>query len=74
MPVEQGAWPRDDNPLKHAPHTAETLLATQWTHAYAREEAAYPLPYLHAARYWSPVGRVDNGWCDPTLSSECTPM
>jgi hypothetical protein len=22
--VERGAWPRDDNPLKHAPHTAES--------------------------------------------------
>ena len=46
--VEQGAWPRDDNPLKAAPHTAEALLADDWPHAYSREEAAYPLPALRA--------------------------
>ena len=72
--VEQGVWPRDDNPLKHAPHTAETLLAAEWTHAYAREEAAYPLPALRDAKYWSPVGRVDNVWGDRNLSCSCPPL
>ena len=72
--VEQGLWPRDDNPLKHAPHTAETLLATAWTHAYSREEAAYPLPALRGAKYWSPVGRVDNVWGDRNLSCSCPPI
>ena len=46
--VEQGAWPRDDNPLKNAPHTAEALLKADWPHAYSREEAAYPLAALRA--------------------------
>jgi glycine dehydrogenase len=72
--VEQGAWPRDDNPLKHAPHTAESLLAAEWTHAYSREEAAYPLPALRGTKYWSPVGRVDNVWGDRNLSCSCPPM
>ncbi len=31
--VEEGVWPKDDNPLKHAPHTAASLLASEWTHA-----------------------------------------
>ncbi len=72
--VEQGVWPRDDNPLKHAPHTAQMLLADEWSHAYAREEAAYPLPVLRDAKYWSPVGRVDNVWGDRNLSCSCPPM
>ena len=72
--VEQGLWPREDNPLKHAPHTAETLLADAWPHAYTREEAAYPLAALRGAKYWSPVGRVDNVWGDRNLSCSCPPM
>ena len=72
--VESGAWPRDDNPLKHAPHTAEALLAADWTHAYSREDAAYPLKSLRLGKYWSPVGRVDNVWGDRNLSCSCPPM
>ena len=72
--VESGAWPRDDNPLKGAPHTAEALLAADWPHAYSREEAAYPLEALRHAKYWSPVGRVDNVWGDRNLSCSCPPL
>jgi len=72
--VERGEWPRDDNPLKGAPHTAESLLTTGWPHAYTREEAAYPLPALRHDKYWSPVGRVDNVWGDRNLSCSCPPM
>ena len=55
--VEAGTWTQGDNPLKAAPHTAATLLATEWTHAYTREEAAYPTASLRHGKYWSPVGR-----------------
>ena len=72
--VESGEWPRGDNPLKNAPHTAEALLKTDWTHAYSREQAAYPLPALKRQKYWSPVGRVDNVWGDRNLSCSCPPM
>ena len=72
--VETGAWPRDDNPLKGAPHTAATLLASDWSHAYTRAEAAYPMAALKASKYWSPVGRVDNVWGDRNLSCSCPPM
>lgn len=72
--VEQGAWPREDHPLKHAPHTAAALLATDWPHAYSREDAAYPLPALRRTKYWSPVGRVDNVWGDRNLFCSCPPM
>ena len=72
--VESGDWPREDNPLKHAPHTAAALLKADWPHAYSREEAAYPLPSLRRAKYWSPVGRVDNVWGDRNLACSCPPM
>jgi len=72
--VERGDWPRDDNPLKGAPHTAASLLATEWPHAYTREEAAYPNAALRHDKYWSPVGRVDNVWGDRNLSCSCPPL
>ena len=72
--VESGAWPQDDNPLKHAPHTAAALLKADWPHPYSREEAAYPVPGLRRQKYWSPVGRVDNVWGDRNLSCSCPPL
>jgi glycine dehydrogenase len=72
--VESGAWPQDDHPLKNAPHTAESLLAGEWTHAYSREQAAYPVPALRRQKYWSPVGRVDNVHGDRNLFCSCVPM
>ncbi|HLY89785.1 MAG TPA: aminomethyl-transferring glycine dehydrogenase, partial [Acetobacteraceae bacterium] len=72
--VESGQWPRADNPLKNAPHTAETLLKSDWPHPYSREEAAYPRASLRKAKYWSPVGRVDNAWGDRNLFCSCPPL
>jgi glycine dehydrogenase len=72
--IEAGAWPQDDNPLKHAPHTAQMLLASDWQHAYTREAAAYPQAGLRKAKYWSPVARVDNVWGDRHLFCSCAPV
>ena len=72
--VESGAWPKDDNPLKNAPHTAAALLKADWPHAYSREQAAYPVPGLKRQKYWSPVGRVDNVWGDRNLMCSCPPL
>ena len=72
--VESGDWPRDDNPLKHAPHTAATVTASDWAHAYSREVAAYPLASLRGAKYWAPVGRVDNVHGDRNLFCSCVPV
>ena len=72
--VESGHWPRDDNPLKHAPHTAEAVSADAWAHAYPRSAAAYPLAALRRGKYWSPVGRVDNVWGDRNLFCSCVPV
>ena len=72
--VEDGRLPREDNPLKHAPHTAATLLSGEWQHAYSRETAAYPVPSLRLQKYWSPVGRVDNVHGDRNLFCSCLPI
>lgn len=72
--VEQGTWPREDNPLKAAPHTAAALLKHEWPHPYSREEAAYPVKSLRQQKYWSPVGRVDNVYGDRNLFCACVPM
>jgi glycine dehydrogenase len=72
--VESGAWPKEDNPLKNAPHTSQSLLKADWPHAYTREEAAYPIAELRQQKYWSPVGRVDNVYGDRNLFCSCVPM
>ncbi len=72
--VANGEWPRDDNPLKNAPHTAASLLANAWKHPYTREQAAFALRELRHSKYWSPVARVDNVWGDRNLSCTCPPL
>jgi glycine dehydrogenase len=72
--IESGAWPRDDNPLKNAPHTAHSLVAQDWTHPYPRELAAYPVAALRSNKYWASVGRVDNVYGDRNLFCSCLPV
>jgi len=72
--VESGKVSREDNPLVNAPHTSMVVSATDWTHAYSREAAAFPLPSLRRQKYWSPVGRVDNVWGDRNLFCSCVPL
>ena len=68
--VENGSLDKDDNPLKNAPHTAAELVG-EWAHGYSREQAVYPLPSLVEAKYWPPVGRVDNVFGDRNLVCAC---
>ena len=72
--AESGAWPQDNNPLKNAPHTAESLLVADWNRPYTRELAAYPVAALRSNKYWSPVGRVDNVYGDRNLFCSCIPV
>jgi glycine dehydrogenase len=65
--VESGELPRDDNPLKNAPHTAEVVSASEWNHPYSREQAAYPAPWTRDQKFWPAVGRVDNAYGDRNL-------
>jgi len=72
--VEAGDWPQDNNPLKHAPHTAASLLGADWDRPYSRETGAFPLATLKQVKYWPPVGRVDNVYGDRNLFCSCVPV
>ena len=72
--IAAGRLDQADNPLKNAPHTAREVMADVWTHAYSREQAAFPLPWVAAAKYWPPVKRVDNVYGDRNLVCTCAPL
>ena len=73
--VETGTWPREDNPLKNAPHTAASLLRGDWSHPYPREVgAALAQQAPGSVKYWPPVGRVDNVYGDRNLFCSCIPV
>jgi len=66
--IENGTWPAEDNPLKNAPHTQREICASEWTHPYTREEAAFPVPWLlQRGKFWPSVARVDNSLGDRKL-------
>jgi len=72
--IEEGKLPRDDNPLRHAPHTVGMVSADTWTHAYPREQAAFPAPWLRDTKFWPSVARIDNPYGDRNLVCVCPPM
>lgn len=72
--IEAGVYDREDNPLKNAPHTADTVTADEWNHGYTRQVAAYPLPYVKERKFWPSVSRVDNTYGDRNLVCSCLPM
>ena len=70
--IADGQWPRDDNPLKNAPHTAAALLQEPWSHPYSRMQAAAQQNL--ATKYWPPVARIDNVHGDRNLVCTCPPV
>ena len=60
-----------DNALKNAPHTAEMVIADEWSHSYSREKAAFPVPRLRRHKFWPVVGRIDNVHGDRNLVCTC---
>jgi glycine dehydrogenase len=72
--VVEGRADRQDNVLKHSPHTAAAVAATSWTHPYSREQAAFPLPFVTANKFWPSVGRIDNPYGDRNLFCSCPPV
>ena len=72
--IEEGHIPKDDNPLKNAPHTIETIASSDWQHPYSREQAAFPLPWLRHRKFWPTVSRIDNAYGDRNLVCTCPPM
>ena len=72
--IEEGKLDAEDNPLKNAPHTAEMVADTEWTHPYPREQGAYPARHLRSFKYWAPVARVDNTYGDRNFACTCPPL
>jgi glycine dehydrogenase len=71
--VAAGEWPADDNPLRNAPHTAQSVIEGEWTHPYDRERAVYPVHSLVRGKYWPPVRRIDQAYGDRNLVCACPP-
>jgi glycine dehydrogenase len=72
--VVDGRLPKDDNPLKHAPHTAEAVTAAEWRHPYSREQAAFPASWVRGHKFWPAVARIDNAYGDRNLMCTCPPV
>jgi glycine dehydrogenase len=72
--IENGTWPADANPLKHAPHTQADVMAADWDRPYSREEAVFPLPYVRENKFWPSVNRIDDVYGDRNLHCACVPM
>ncbi len=72
--IEEGRIDRDNNPLKHAPHTAEAVLAADWDRPYSRETGAFPAQWVRERKFWPAVGRIDNVYGDRHLVCSCAPM
>jgi glycine dehydrogenase len=72
--VENGRWPRSDNPLKNAPHTAAEVTNGEWNHPYSRQQAAFPDRHTRDQKFWPTVGRIDNAAGDRSLICTCAPV
>jgi glycine dehydrogenase len=72
--VASGEWPRDNNPLKNAPHTASNVSADAWDRPYSRELAAFPAAWLREHKFWPYAGRIDNVYGDRNLVCSCLSM
>jgi glycine dehydrogenase len=72
--VADGRLPRDNNPLKNAPHTAAVVTASDWPYPYSREQAAYPAAWLREQKFWPSVGRINEAFGDRNLVCTCPPM
>ncbi|HEX8988498.1 MAG TPA: aminomethyl-transferring glycine dehydrogenase [Rhodocyclaceae bacterium] len=69
--IEAGTWPKDDNPLKRAPHTQADLADAEWSRPYTRQEACFPLPWVAENKFWPSVNRIDDVYGDRNLFCAC---
>ncbi|BAY94647.1 MULTISPECIES: aminomethyl-transferring glycine dehydrogenase [unclassified Tolypothrix] len=72
--IENGKMDAQDNLLKNAPHTVESLITGEWHHSYSREQAAYPAPWTKEHKFWPAVGRIDAAFGDRNFVCSCLPM
>jgi glycine dehydrogenase len=72
--IEKKKWPADNNPLVHAPHTAQALMATNWDRPYTREQGAFPAAWTRTNKYWPGSARIDNAYGDRHIVCTCPPI
>ncbi len=72
--IEDGKADKVDNVLKNAPHTQHEICANEWSHAYSRQSAAFPLSYVKENKFWPSVARVNNTHGDRNLICTCEPV
>ncbi|MEO7457076.1 MAG: glycine dehydrogenase (aminomethyl-transferring), partial [Gemmatimonadaceae bacterium] len=71
--IETGTMDREDNPLKHAPHTMRAVVSDTWDRKYGRELAAFPTAATRERKFWPSVGRVESAYGDRNLVCSCPP-
>jgi glycine dehydrogenase len=69
--IRNGTADRNDNPLKNAPHTMQTVTADRWNHKYTRQQAAFPLEWIAENKFWPSAGRIDDAYGDRNLVCTC---
>lgn len=74
MEIENGIADRENNALKHAPHTAEVVISDNWDRPYSREKAAFPTAWSRQNKFWPAVSRINNTYGDRNLMCACPPM
>jgi glycine dehydrogenase len=72
--IETGSADINDNVLRNAPHTAQSVISDNWKHSYSREKAAYPVHWTRTNKFWPAVGRINNAYGDRNLICTCPPV
>ncbi len=72
--IEKEEFSQDNNVLKHAPHTSEVVISSEWDRPYSREKAVFPLNWTRQSKFWPSVSRIDNAFGDRNLVCTCPPM
>lgn len=72
--IEEGKADKENNVVKNAPHRAQEIMSSNWDRPYTREEAAFPLPWVEARKYWVPVARIEDAYGDRNLICACPPL
>ncbi|WP_299225098.1 aminomethyl-transferring glycine dehydrogenase [uncultured Psychroserpens sp.] len=72
--IDQISKENTNNTLKNAPHTLDMITSDEWLLPYTRQEAAFPLDYVRANKFWPSVRRVDDAYGDRNLICTCAPI
>jgi glycine dehydrogenase len=69
--VEDGNCAKDDNMIKHAPHTLAMIMNEDWKFPYSKKDAAFPNGVPERDKYWPDVTRIDDALGDRNLVCTC---